>query len=265
MKNVIGKKQKKSQSSSNSSETTTEDSYDEGTFESDFKKVKNIENPVLGSTQFRASEHMKTETPMVDLLAQGEAPVFTKPIRELTIEEISALESLVYSSSVEKERKMLTNMKVLKTNMDTEALLATGRIGHASKREKKSTDRMMGKLGSMINNLEQELEKVDNTIGDRLNFLDKDQDGVLSADELKAAVKNILRKHNTEEDAAWAVSQIDENKDGVVTVAELVNWIEKRTNLFELTGESSNYEKSSTSTNSHDEDMTKKTTSTNKV
>jgi LETM1 and EF-hand domain-containing protein 1, mitochondrial len=97
---------------------------------------------------------------------------------------------------------------------------------------------MMDKLDSMIFNLEEELHQVDSTIGDRLNFLDKDRDGVLSNEELMAAIKNILREHNTEEDAAWAVAQIDENKDGKVTVAELVAWIEKRTNLMELTGKS---------------------------
>ena len=94
----------------------------------------------------------------------------------------------------------------------------------------------MDKLDSMISNLEEELQQVDETIGDRLNFLDKDKDGVLSNEELKAAIQNILREYNTEEDAAYAVAQIDENQDGKVTVAELVAWIEKRTNLMELTG-----------------------------
>ena len=94
----------------------------------------------------------------------------------------------------------------------------------------------MDKLDAMISNLEDELQQVDETIGDRLNFLDKDRDGVLSNEELMAAIQNILREYNTAEDAAYAVAQIDENKDGKVTVAELVAWIEKRTTLVELTG-----------------------------
>lgn len=151
---------------------------------------------------------------------------------------MTALESLVFSSSVEKERQALTNMRKFKAELDAESLLRAGRIGREAK-EHKSTTRMMGKLDSMIGNLEKELDQVDSTIGDRLNFLDKDKDGVLSTEELTAAVKNILKTHNTDEDAAWAVSQIDENKDGKITVAELVHWIEKRTTLMELTGKSS--------------------------
>lgn len=182
----------------------------------------------------KKDEEVEMEPAMVDI-AQPIDEMFGKPARELTLDQVSSLETLVFSSSVEKERQALLNLKELKQEMDVSKLLASGRIG-SKVMENKSTDRMMDKLDSMISNLEDELTKVDETIGDRLNFLDKDKDGVLSKEELKAAIKNILKQHNTEEEAEWAVSQIDENKDGKVTVAELVQWIEKRTNLMELTG-----------------------------
>ena len=179
-------------------------------------------------------EELKVEEPMLDV-AKPINEMFGKPFRELTLDEVSALESLVFKSSVAKERKALVNMKQFKREMDTQKLLASGRIGAKSK-ENKAAHRMMSKLDSMIMNLEEELQKVDDTIGDRLNFLDKDRDGVLSAEELTAAIKNVLREHNTFEDASRAVTQIDENGDGKVTVKELVGWIERRTNLLELTG-----------------------------
>lgn len=162
--------------------------------------------------------------------------VLQKGFRELTLDEVSALESLVFTSSVQKERQSLVKMKQLKSDMDTEQLLSSGRIGYKKPKGNKSAIRMMDKLESMIGSLEDELQKVDDSIGDTLNHLDLDNDGVLTAEELKNAIKDILAKHNTDEDANWAVSQIDENKDGKVTVTELVDWIEKRTNLMELTG-----------------------------
>jgi len=131
----------------------------------------------------------------------------------LTLEEVSALESLAFKSLVEKERQVLDQMKQNKSVMDVKGLLAAGRIGAQSK-ENKTADRMLKKLDTMISKLEVELDKVDKDVGDRLNILDRDSDGVVSADEFKTAVMTILRKNKTEEAAEWIVSQIDEDKDG---------------------------------------------------
>ncbi|DAZ95608.1 TPA: hypothetical protein N0F65_000091 [Lagenidium giganteum] len=162
-----------------------------------------------------------SETPVFD------APPAVKTVENIiSLEELAALESLASKSIVEKERQAIDQMKQNKSEMDVEGLLAAGRIG-AQTRESKTAGLMMKKLETMLSNLEVELDKVDRDVGDRLNVLDRDSDGVLSADELKHAVMTILRKSNTEEDVEWLVSQIDENKDGQITIVELVQWIEK--------------------------------------
>jgi LETM1 and EF-hand domain-containing protein 1 len=144
-----------------------------------------------------------------------EAPAAPKTIEKIvSLDDLSALESLAFKSIVEKERQTLDQMKQNKSEMDVEGLLSAGRIG-AQARENKATGRMMKKLDNMLSSLEVELEKIDRDVGDRLNILDKDSDGVLSADELKHAVMTILRKTNTEEDVEWLISQIDENNDGM--------------------------------------------------
>ena len=66
--------------------------------------------------------------------------------------------------------------------MDVQGLLANGRIGVVSK-ENKTADRMLKKLDAMMSRLEVDLDRVDADVGDRLNVLDRDSDGVVSAIE----------------------------------------------------------------------------------
>nr|CCA15173.1 LETM1 and EFhand domaincontaining protein 1 putative [Albugo laibachii Nc14] len=154
----------------------------------------------------------------------------------ISLEALSALESLAFKSIVEKERQALDQMKQNKSEMDVESLLAAGRIG-ARFRENKTAGRMMKKLEAMLSNLEVELDKVDRDVGDRLNILDRDSDGVLSAEELKHAVMTIMRKSNREEDVEWLVTQIDEDQDGRISLEKLVEWISKSRESLEATGQ----------------------------
>ncbi|OQS07764.1 LETM1 and EF-hand domain-containing protein 1, partial [Thraustotheca clavata] len=155
--------------------------------------------------------------------------------RKLTLEEVSALESLAFKSLVEKERQVMAKMKMDKSAMDVQGLLAAGRIG--SVKENKTADLMLKKLDSMLSKLEVELDKVDKDVGDRLNILDRDSDGVVDVNEFKTAVMTILRQNKTEEAAEWIVSQIDEDKDGRISLEELVKWVEQKRDLLEATGE----------------------------
>ncbi|KAF0692329.1 Aste57867_16586 [Aphanomyces stellatus] len=155
--------------------------------------------------------------------------------RKLTLEEVSALETLAFKSIVEKERQVMAKMKQDKSVMDVQGLLAAGRIG--AEKENKTADRMLKKLDSMLLKLEVELEQVDKDVGDRLNILDRDSDGVVDVTEFKTAVMTILRKNKTEEAAEWIVSQIDEDKDGKISLDELVRWVEQKRDLLEVTGE----------------------------
>ncbi|CAI5743823.1 unnamed protein product [Peronospora destructor] len=153
----------------------------------------------------------------------------------VSLEELSALESLAFKSLVEKERQTVSQLKQTKHDMDVEGLLAAGRIG-AQATENRTAGRMMKKLESMLSNLEVEIEEVDRHVGDRLNILDRDSDGVLSAEELRDAVMTILRKANIQEDVEWVVSQIDEDNDGKIALEELVAWIAKCRESLEATG-----------------------------
>ncbi|KAJ8542646.1 hypothetical protein ON010_g12165 [Phytophthora cinnamomi] len=167
---------------------------------------------------------------------EEETPAVPKTIENIvSLEELSALESLAFKSLVEKERQTVSQLKQNKYDMDVEGLLAAGRIG-AQAAENKTAGRMMKKLESMLSNLEVQIEEVDRHVGDRLNILDRDSDGVLSAEELRDAVMTILRKANTQEDVEWVISLIDEDNDGKIALEELVAWIAKCRESLEATG-----------------------------
>ncbi|CEG46014.1 letm1 and ef-hand domain-containing protein [Plasmopara halstedii] len=178
---------------------------------------------------------------------EEETPVVPKSIENIvSLEELSALESLAFKSLVEKERQTVSQLKQNKYDMDVEKLLAAGRIG-AQTAENKTAGRMMKKLESMLSNLEVEIEEVDRHVGDRLNILDRDSDGVLSAEELRDAVMTILRKANNQEDVEWVISHIDEDNDGKIALEELVAWIAKCRESLEATGRIALQEPSDTS------------------
>lgn len=187
-----------------------------------------VAEPVVAAAALTPSSSSTTVDIAVPVTAEpasvDQAPVISTPPATVvktienivSLEELSALESLAFKSIVEKERQAVDQMKQNKSDMDVEGLLSAGRIG-AQSGENKTAGRMMKKLDTMLSSLEVELDKIDRDVGDRLNILDRDSDGVLSAEELRDAVMTILRKNNTQEDVEWLVSRIDQNNDGQST------------------------------------------------
>merc|ERR1712238_406112 len=81
------------------------------------------------------------------------------------------------------------------------------------------------RIESMVDKIEDQLSDVEVKIGDKLHFLDKDMDGILSREEMASVLSEVL-KNVSFEDALLIANEMDENKDGVFTVQELVKWIE---------------------------------------
>ncbi|TDH68983.1 hypothetical protein CCR75_000946 [Bremia lactucae] len=199
-------------------------------------KVTSVEQVISDVIYEKAQSNRLVSSTMTEMKGHDETIGIPKSIEKIvSLEELSALESLAFKSLVEKERQTVSQLKQNKYEMDVDGLLAAGRIG-AQATENKTAGRMMKKLESMLSNLEVEIEQVDRHVGDRLNLLDRDSDGVLSAEELRDAVMTILRKANTQEDVEWVISLIDEDNDGKIALEELVAWIAKCRESLEATG-----------------------------
>mmetsp|Transcript_25950 Transcript_25950/g.29140 ORF Transcript_25950/g.29140 Transcript_25950/m.29140 type:complete len:914 (-) Transcript_25950:80-2821(-) len=81
------------------------------------------------------------------------------------------------------------------------------------------------RIESMVDKIEVQLSDVQVKIGDKLHYLDKDMDGILSREEMASVLSQVL-KNISFDDALVIAGEMDENKDGVFTVQELIKWIE---------------------------------------
>merc|ERR1739845_308087 len=81
-------------------------------------------------------------------------------------------------------------------------------------------------MGSMVGKIEIQLSTVEAKIGDRLHFLDKDMDGILSREEMAVCLQSVLKRSLSFEEAMTITAYMDENEDGLFSIEELLKWLE---------------------------------------
>lgn len=114
--------------------------------------------------------------------------------------------------------------------------------------------RLKKRIESMVDKIELQLSDVQVKIGDKLHYLDKDMDGILSRVEMANVLSQVLKDLSFEE-ALEIADEMDENKDGVFTVQELINWIETNKLVkFESEGRDAEMDKIMESQSSEKED-----------
>lgn len=89
-----------------------------------------------------------------------------------------------------------------------------------------SIAKLRSKVQSMVGNIELQIADVEAKIGDKMHLLDKDKDGILSKEEISEVLQQVLKRDLTPEDAMDIACEMDENKDGFMTVEELIRWME---------------------------------------
>ena len=65
----------------------------------------------------------------------------------------------------------------------------------------KAITRLKSKVESMVGNIEAQLSNVEEQIGDKLHFLDKDMDGILSREEMAICLQTVLKRPLTFDEA----------------------------------------------------------------
>lgn len=76
------------------------------------------------------------------------------------------------------------------------------------------------RLGTMLGKIEDQLAAADEKIGDS-KLLDMDNDGIVTTDELHAAITNVIGGNRTEEEIDSIVRKLDIDDDALVTIHEL--------------------------------------------
>lgn len=166
--------------------------------------------------------------------------------------ELQALEAMASASVMQHERSLLSRIRAARLRMDATDMLSVGRIGVeedaplatgaapaaapaappsetgtplASAGRRLAADaaaqRVKGVLDHLLVTLENDIESADQAIGKTLPVIDRDRDGVLTAEELHDAIRNVLRNQQTDEAAAAIVRQLDADRDGNITIEEI--------------------------------------------
>jgi len=84
--------------------------------------------------------------------------------------------------------------------------------------------RLTSRIEGMVGKIEQQLGEAQSKIGDKLHFLDKDMDGILTPDEVAKCLRSVLKRKLSDEEALEIAREMDENEDGFISVDELNRW-----------------------------------------
>mmetsp|Transcript_14511 Transcript_14511/g.41763 ORF Transcript_14511/g.41763 Transcript_14511/m.41763 type:complete len:1046 (+) Transcript_14511:61-3198(+) len=90
----------------------------------------------------------------------------------------------------------------------------------------KAVDRLKYRVESMVGRLEAQLTDVEAKIGDKLHLLDKDLDETISTEEMSDVIQQVLKRKLSAEEAEAIAADMDADKDGFLTVAELSKWVD---------------------------------------
>lgn len=162
----------------------------------------------------------------------------------LIVAEIQALGDMASGSAVSREKEELALLKtklpvadinpfaetsfasttsdIIKSNSYDKAVTLTSSAAADEQPEvlnlKKALDKMLGKL-------EVRIQKTELELGDKLQRLDLDGDGVVNAHELRKVLLGMLKRYPSLESADELISLLDRDQDGQVTVAELMEFV----------------------------------------
>ena len=103
--------------------------------------------------------------------------------------------------------------------------LTTSSSNKEAQRQKREDSKRREKVQAMVKKLESQIDKVDETVGDKLNVIQVlDLGGLgefIPTEQLRAAIIDVLNTHNDEEEADAIIAKLDLNKDGFVDVNDL--------------------------------------------
>lgn len=137
-------------------------------------------------------------------------------------------------SSDEADRLVEASVRENETRAANESAASTTMSSTASKEDSDSkaeddpvVRRLKKRIESMVDKIEVQLSETEVKIGDKLHYLDKDKDGILSQDELAEVLQQVLKRKISLEEARQLAKNMDENSDGIFTVQELIQWMDE--------------------------------------
>jgi hypothetical protein len=188
--------------------------------------VKHLEELVDGEQApgqtVEDSQKVKLTTASLENALEISDETAAKVVKEAqTIAEKEASKSTTFSTSSEMSQASSSEAEMESTTHD---------ISQDNEDEEEEEDpivaRLKKRVESMVDKIEVQLSDVQVKIGDKLHMLDKDMDGILTTEEIASVLQQVLKRKISMEEALEIASEMDENKDGVFTAQELIDWIQ---------------------------------------
>jgi Ca2+-binding EF-hand superfamily protein len=98
--------------------------------------------------------------------------------------------------------------------------------------EDKEVNKVRNVLDSWISKTEARILKTEKALGEKLEILDTDGDGEINKEEVEKFVHKIL-KHPNPAAATAFVNMLDKDKDGLISIVEILEYIKERKELLE--------------------------------
>lgn len=94
--------------------------------------------------------------------------------------------------------------------------------------EDKSMTAMQTALDKMMKNLKGKVDDTEKALLNKMPMLDLDGDGEITNEEIKMAMMMLFKKDESNMDFETFISELDSNKDGKISIAELLQFIESK-------------------------------------
>eukprot|EP01119_Soliformovum_irregulare_P022386 TRINITY_DN7649_c0_g1_i8.p2 TRINITY_DN7649_c0_g1~~TRINITY_DN7649_c0_g1_i8.p2 ORF type:complete len:819 (+),score=282.04 TRINITY_DN7649_c0_g1_i8:86-2542(+) len=161
-----------------------------------------------------------TEEPVGEEKGESEVQAETQAVEEVKTEEQVQREA---EEAQEKEKERQAQEAAERQVQEEQDRLRKEkeREEKEAAKEEKIRKRLESKLDRMVADLEREIEEVDKVVGSKLNVIDKDRDGVISASELGEALA-LLNSKLSPEQLAHVFEVLDTDKDGKISVREML-------------------------------------------
>lgn len=181
--------------------------------------------------RMRASDAARAaSTAREPTLATAAAPTPESEAEEAAA-ETSALRRVAEGATVAREQGLLESIKKAQQKIEAADMLVKGRIGGSGEPSEgdKSTAYLKSKLASMLSDIEKELQSVKSNVDLKraLDRVDKNKDGVVTAEEIDQALRTIVAQSQTHEAAAALIKYLDTDKDGSIAVSQLQRFLDE--------------------------------------
>lgn len=122
------------------------------------------------------------------------------------------------------EKELINTIKEHRLDIRQE-LTALGESNADAKKssEAKAANRLVDKMDGIIARLEAEVTQVSGDIGAKLKLIDVDEDGVISAEEVRMAVQATMQRPISDAELAAVIAELDTDRDGRIQMHEVAD------------------------------------------